>query len=167
MAGNFLEQLVAEWYEYQGYFVRRNVLVGRRSRGGYDCELDVVAFNPEKKHLVHIEPSLDALSWQKRELRYQKKFNAGRKHIPTLFRGLEIPAAIEQIAILMFASTQNIKTLGGGRVVLVGEFLRDIFSDLRSKHPAKEAIPENLPLLRAFQLVAAFRAVVREALDRE
>ena len=25
---NFLEELVAEWYEYQGYFVRRNVLVG-------------------------------------------------------------------------------------------------------------------------------------------
>ena len=28
MAHNFLEQLVAEWYEYQGYFVRRNVMVG-------------------------------------------------------------------------------------------------------------------------------------------
>ena len=62
MAGNFLEQLVAEWYEYKGYFVRRNVLVGRRSRGGYECELDVVAFNPEEKHLVHIEPSVDQRS---------------------------------------------------------------------------------------------------------
>ncbi|MDB5072672.1 MAG: hypothetical protein JWM87_3783 [Candidatus Eremiobacteraeota bacterium] len=43
---NFLEQLVAEWYEYRGYFVRRNVLVGRRSQGGQDGELDIVAFNP-------------------------------------------------------------------------------------------------------------------------
>jgi hypothetical protein len=60
--GNFLEQLVAEWYEFNGYFVRRNVLVGRRSRGGYECELDVVAFNPEEKHLVHIEPSVDQRS---------------------------------------------------------------------------------------------------------
>jgi len=52
---NHLEQLVAEWYEYQGYFVRRNVHVGKRSNGGWECELDVVAFNPSEKHLVHIE----------------------------------------------------------------------------------------------------------------
>jgi hypothetical protein len=167
MAGNFLEQLAAEWYEYQGYFVRRNVLVGKRTRGGYECELDVVAFHPERKHLVHIEPSLDASSWEKRELRYQKKFDAGRRHIPSLFRGLDVPPTIDQLALLMFASTRNIQTLGGGRIVLVGEFLLDIFTDLRSKHPAKHAVPENLPILRAFQLVAAFRDVVREVLDGE
>jgi hypothetical protein len=34
-----LEQLVAEWYEFQGYFVRRNVRVGRRLKGGHDGEL--------------------------------------------------------------------------------------------------------------------------------
>ena len=41
---NFLEQLVREWYEYQGYFVRQNVNVGKRAKGGYECELDIVAF---------------------------------------------------------------------------------------------------------------------------
>jgi hypothetical protein len=35
---------------------------------------------------------------------------------------------IEQIALLMFASTRNGKTVGGGRVMLVNEFLAD---DLR------------------------------------
>jgi hypothetical protein len=29
MPSNHLEQLVAEWYEYQGYFVRRNIFVGK------------------------------------------------------------------------------------------------------------------------------------------
>ena len=43
MSSNFLEQLVAEFYEYKGYFVRRNILVGKRAKGGYECELDVVA----------------------------------------------------------------------------------------------------------------------------
>src|SRR5690349_2182454 len=43
---NFLEQLVAEWYEFQGYFVRRNVRVGPRAGGGHAGELDVVAFHP-------------------------------------------------------------------------------------------------------------------------
>jgi hypothetical protein len=62
---NFLEQLAAEWYEFSGYFVRRNVHVGRRARGGWECELDVVAFNPKRKHLIHLEPSMDALHWDK------------------------------------------------------------------------------------------------------
>src|SRR5690554_419807 len=41
---NHLEQLVAEWYEYRGYFVRRNIQVGPRANGGYECELDAVLF---------------------------------------------------------------------------------------------------------------------------
>lgn len=72
---NHLEQLVSEWYEYQGYFVRRNINVGlRKNKGGYECELDVVAFNPETKHLVHIEPSNDADSWEIRDRRFGLKF---------------------------------------------------------------------------------------------
>lgn len=59
---NFLEQLVAEWYEFRGYFVRRNVRVGPLVKGGHESELDVVAFHPEKKRLVHVEPSMDAHS---------------------------------------------------------------------------------------------------------
>jgi hypothetical protein len=46
MAGNHLEDLVAEWYQFQGFFVRRNIQVGKRLRGGYECELDIVAFQP-------------------------------------------------------------------------------------------------------------------------
>lgn len=76
---NFLEQLAAEWYEYNGYFVNRNVHVGRRPKGGWECELDVVAFNPSTKHLVHIEPSMDSDRWDKRETRFRKKFDAGQK----------------------------------------------------------------------------------------
>lgn len=84
MAGNFLEQLVAEWYEYQGYFVRRNVRVGKWTKGGYEGELDVVAFHPETKRLVHVESSMDADSWGKRKQRFTKKFEAGKKYIRPL-----------------------------------------------------------------------------------
>ena len=76
---NFLEQLVAEWYEFRGYFVRRNINVGPRLKGGFESELDVVAFHPTKRHLVHIEPSMDAHSWDQREKRFTAKFAAGRK----------------------------------------------------------------------------------------
>jgi hypothetical protein len=75
---NFLEQLVAEWYEINGYFVRRNVRVGKLAHGGHEGELDVVAFHPEQKRLVHIESSMDGDTWDRREERFVRKFRVGR-----------------------------------------------------------------------------------------
>jgi len=163
---NFLEQLIAEWYEYKGYFVRRNILVGRRAKGGYECELDIVAFNPFTKHLIHIEPSMDADSWAVQEKRFKKKFDAGRKHIPDLFKGLHLPNEIDQVAILVLASKANHSSLGGARLRLVDELIEEIFTEFRSKHLADNAIPEHLMVLRGFQFVAEYKKVVFEALEK-
>lgn len=95
--------------------MRKNVNVGRRPAGGWECELDVVAFHPGTKHLVHVEPSMDAHTWEKREVRYLRKFYAGRKYIRELFVGIEIPEHIEQIALLGFARKANHEALAGGR----------------------------------------------------
>ena len=154
---NFLEQLTCEWYEYKGYFVRRNIRVGERSKGGYDCELDVVAFHPKRKHLVHIEPSMDAESWETREKRYKKKFDAGQKHIPALFDGLQLPAEIEQVALLVFASTSSRKTLAGGRILMFDQFLAQILGEVGKKTIAKKAVPEQFALLRTLQFVSHFK----------
>ncbi|MCF8092238.1 MAG: hypothetical protein K9K40_07225 [Desulfotignum sp.] len=154
---NHLEQLVAEWYEYQGYFVRRNIQVGPRLKGGYECELDVVAFHPTYHHLVHIEPSMDADSWAKREVRYTKKFEAGRKYIPTLFEGISLPNDIEQIALLGFASNTNVKTLAGGRVMTTSELFVEIALVISGKKVAKAAVPEQYPLLRTIQFACEHR----------
>ncbi len=154
MAGNYLEQLVSEWYEYRGYFVRRNVLVGKRENGGHDCELDVVAFRPETKHLVHIEPSMDAHTWEVREARFTKKFDAGKKHIPSLFKGVVIPDDIEQIALLAFASKKSRETIGGGRIMLIPELLAEVFLRIRTTSLSSSAIPEQFALLRTLQLVS-------------
>ena len=143
-----LEQLFAEWYECQGYFLRRNVLVGKRKQGGYECELDIVGFHPVARHLLHIEPSMDAMSWQQREQRFQKKFDAGRQYIHSLFTGLELPQEIDQRAVFVFASDKVHQTVGGGRVVHVREVLQDIFAELESKSPFKNTIPEHLAILR-------------------
>jgi hypothetical protein len=155
-----LEQLVAEWYEYQGYFVRRNVLVGPRLKGGYECELDVIAFNPERKHLVHIEPSMDTNTWAERERRYTKKFAAGRKYIPHVFKGLILPNDIEQIAVLTFAAKKNHVTLGGGKLVLVEDLLSEIFEALKTKRIGRNSIPEHWTVLRSFQFVAECQTAV-------
>lgn len=154
---NHLEQLVAEWYEYRGYFVRRNVLVGKRLSGGYECELDVVAFHPEQEHLVHLEPSLDADPWAKREVRFGKKFAAGRKYIPALFKGIVLPSEMEQIALFGFASNANRKTLAGGRIMTASELFAEIVAGISGKRLAKAAIPEQYPLLRTIQFACEHR----------
>ncbi len=142
--------------KFQGYFIRRNVKVGKRPRGGYECELDVVGFHPEQRSLVQIEPSLDAHTWTKREARYSKKFEAGRKYIPGLFPGMAIPEEdIDQIALFVYGGRSR-DCIAGGRVVLIRDFMEDIRVGIRDRKIARAAIPERLPLLRTLQFAAEY-----------
>lgn len=154
MASNHLEELVAQWYEWRGYFVRRNVLVGKLAKGGHECELDIIAFNPALNHLLQIEPSLDADSWAKREIRYRKKFIAGRKHIPKLFPGLNIPTKIDQVAIFLFGSQTTRSQIGGGRILSFNKFMNDILNTVSGRALANAMIPEQFDLLRTLQFAA-------------
>lgn len=171
MANNYLEQLVAEWYEYQGYYIRRNVLVGKREKGGFESELDVVAFHPrppehpEKGHLVHLEASMDSDSWDRRESRFAQKFSAGRRYIPELFTGLDLPEEIEQIAVLVYASKMSRQTLAGGRIVLANELLNEIITKLRRKSINSSMVAEHYPILRTIQFMCQYRKDVIQALE--
>ncbi len=166
MATNYLEQLVAEWYEYQGYFIRRNVRVGKLPKGGYEGELDIVAFHPEKKHLVHIEPTHDASSWAKREERFEKKFSAGRKYIPELFKGLDIPDEIEQVCLLGFGSNVNHPYLAGGKVVMVSEFLSEVMKGIGESSMHSKTMSENHPILRTLQFITLNRLLFSKLLNQ-
>jgi len=148
-----LEDVIAEFYDWQGYLIKRNVKVGRRSRGGWEMELDVIAYDPHSQHLVHIEPSLDAHSWATRERRFRKKFAAGKKYIfSEVYTWLDKKTPIDQVAILI-SHPKNRDRLAGGRMQSVDEF----FAEVRSKIGelgvvSKNAIPEIYPLLRTIQL---------------
>ena len=48
MAGNFLEDLVKEWLEFQGFLVKQKILVDPRPNGGFNSELDVVGYHPRE-----------------------------------------------------------------------------------------------------------------------
>ena len=156
---NFLEQLVAEWFEFRGYFVRRNIYVGPRPKGGFESELDVVAFHPGQRHLVHIEPSMDAHSWDRRERRFAAKFSAGRKFIPSLFAGFELPEP-EQIALLVFAGGPKHTQIGGGKVLLIQDLMNEIRSDpqygLSARSVSNRAVPEQYVILRSLQFAANY-----------
>ena len=130
---NFLEQLIAEWYEFRGYFVRRNINVGKRAKGGYECELDVVAFSPRERRLVHIEPSMDAGSWADRERRFTVKFEAGRRFIPEIFSGFGELPELEQIAVFVIGSGKTHTSIAGGKLVHVRELMNEIKQDVQTR----------------------------------
>jgi hypothetical protein len=157
-----LETLIHEYLEWQGYLVRRNVKVGRRAKGGWEMELDVIGYHPVTLHLVHYEPSLDALSWERREARFQKKFTAARTYLfKEIAPWLPANSKLEQFAVLPNRPA-NRKTVGGGTIISVDELLVDIRNKVAGCGPmSRNAIPEGFPLLRTMQLshVGYYRAL--------
>ena len=152
----YLESLVREWYEYQGYFVRRDLWVGFESDGSYECELDVVAFHPTRRHVVHIEPSYDLLNWREKEQHFQSKFDAGKKYLHRMFGG-EPPLHVEQAALILESGGTHAHTIGGGKIVLLCDFLAEILQRLSGFGMSTSTVPEQWPLIRTLQLVVNYR----------
>ena len=148
---NHLETLTAEWLAYNGYFVRTAVKVGKRAKGGWDGELDVVGFYPAHRHFLHVECSIDAHTWEKREKTFERKFAIGREHARDLFSGMELPTALDQVVVHGYATApDHHRELGGGRLVTSQELTAEIITGI----PATiwtNAVPENYPLLRTLQ----------------
>ena len=156
MPVEYLEQLATEWYEYQGYFVHKDLWVGLASDGSYECELDIVAFHPTRHHLVHIEPSLDLLSWKDREQHFQLKFDAGKRYLHRMF-GAEAHGHLEQIALIVSGDESALHTIAGGRIVRLADLLAEILERLASFDISESLVPEQWPLLRTLQFVATYR----------
>ncbi len=151
-----LENLIIEYYTWLGCVVRHNQKVGRRARGGWEMELDVVVYDTSQKRVIHLEPSLDADNWTKRESRFTKKFEAGRKYIPVeVFPWIPSDTQIEQIAILISAGKAR-RMLAGAEVLTVDEMIAVIRESVRAKGVAsRAAIAEQYPLLRTIQFVVS------------
>lgn len=137
----------------RGFFVRRNVKVGKRSAGGHEGELDVVAFHPVEKRLVHIETSMAADDWENREAKFSRKFKAGKVYIPNLFAGLEPLPEIEYVALIGIGSARSHASVGGGRVQTVCDLLREI-RDTIPHDFSSQAVPEQFVILRSLQFAA-------------
>lgn len=148
-----LESLIAEYLDWQGYLVRRNTKVGRLKHGGWEMELDIVGYHPKSGALVHYEPSIDGLSWVKREARYRKKFDAARKYvIKEVFPWIPPTTPIEQIAVFV-THPKNRHTIAGSRIVSIDELMAEIRAGVVGCGiMAKNAIAEQYPLLRTLQL---------------
>lgn len=160
-----LEQLATEWYEYQGYFVRRDLWVGLQPDGSYECELNVVAFHPTRHHVVHIEPMFDYLSWKDEEQHFLAKFDAGKKYLHRIFGAPQ--ARIEQVALILSSDDPHRRTVAGGKILLLPELLAEILEKFRTFSISEAMVPEQWPLLRTLQFVAEYRERLTHVLAAE
>jgi hypothetical protein len=153
---NFLEQLAAEWYQYSGWFVRTNVRWGKREKGGYDGELDVLAFDPSSGELVHIETSGDSDSWPERRERFlRRKFALDPGEYLKMVKG-EIRTVRRVAVVGQTRSTNADLNWGPGiEVKLIAEFMAEVVSGL-PLNAMSQAVPEGYPLLRAIQMVVHY-----------
>lgn len=149
-----LEDLLCEFYDWQGYIVRRNVKVGRLKHGGWEGELDIVAYHPKRGELLHLEPSIDAHSWSRREERFRRKFRAGRKYIfKDVFPWLDQNTPLKQVAVLTSGGAGHAR-VAGGDVVSIDEAMKTIREKVTAEgRTASSAISEQYGLLRTIQLV--------------
>ncbi|MEJ5260432.1 MAG: hypothetical protein WHS88_09605 [Anaerohalosphaeraceae bacterium] len=161
---NHLEQLVAEWYEYQGYLIRRNIKVSKRKQGGYATELDIIAFHPgtqqnnqqqnEVPHVLHIETGIKSSGLKKIEEDCKKKFSNGENYIRTIF-GENLPIK----KIVVFDKTPKGRIVNKIKVIDVCNIFQDAIKFFQKKGNgySQKAVPENLPLLRTIQLLVHYR----------
>ena len=149
-----LEDLIAEYYEWRGFIVRRNIKVGRLGHGGWEGELDVVAYRHETGELIHLEPSIDAHAWSVREERFSKKFAAGRKHIfKAVFPWLDPKTELRQVAVLV-VHPKGRSTVAGGELISIDELVAEVRCRVAEDgRMSKRAIPEQYALLRTVQLL--------------
>jgi hypothetical protein len=151
---NFLEQLTAEWYGYhKKCFTRTNVHFGRRLNGGYKGEMDVIAYNPQTDEFIHIETSVDADSWEKRNVKFQRKFRDAKEHYMEVFPFKNKDMKPTQIAIVGFNQVRDEHRSFGEniQIIHIPAFLKEITEILKLKDPQRDAVPEGYPLLRAIQ----------------
>ena len=148
-----LENLIVEYYDWKGYLVKRNIKVGRLKHGGWEMELDVIAYHPHEGHLIHLEPSVDADSWKKREYRFAKKFGAGEKYIFTdVFTWLEPTTPVDRVAVLI-SHPKGRDKIAGANIQSIDELMLEIRGEIKKEGiVAKKAVPEQYPLLRTIQM---------------
>jgi hypothetical protein len=145
---NFLEQLANEWYSYTDHFVRNNIKFDKRPNGGYNGEIDVIAFNYKENQLIHIEASMDANQNEKRVIGFNKKFRLTLGEYNELLK--TEATNIKKIAIVGISKTA-IDFGNGIQHITVPDFVNNITNRIKNIDPMKAAIPEGFPLMRAIQ----------------
>ena len=153
---NYLEQLAAEWYRFSGYFVRTNVHAKKLKRGGFQNEIDVLAYKPKTGELIHIETARGMGGWNNAEKNIKKKFNIEKAEYERL-----VDAPVKKISGLLVTEwskpkKESIHLDFEIRFKSTPQFLEEILSEIHKTPYFSASIPENSPILRTIQMMHSF-----------
>ena len=153
---NFLEELIAEWYQYRGLLVMRNINLKKSVGGGIAGEIDILAFYPPGLQIIHAETSADSKRWRERIKFFKEKFKWPNELYYNELRLPQKARRIDKIAIIHCSDkprgenkTQFEKETGA-KLITFSEFMKNSIIPNISKYSG--TIPETFPLLRAIQL---------------
>jgi len=159
MGFNFLEELVAQWYEFKGFFIRRNIQFGVGTQGGREGEIDLLAFNPSTKEAIHIETAVPSLSYKEFGESHRKKFEGAEKYYKELLNPNINPNSVKKISIVHTSSIprkDSIKTfesIAGSKLIHLSVLLDEIITELEKQDPKSHIIEESYSLLRMSQIL--------------
>ena len=154
---NFLEQLVAEWYEFLGFFVRTNARGPTPSAGGF-TELDVLVLKATEKELIHIETSGSAESWESLKKRTIKKFRYSQKDYEKLsgIKGVRVlKQAIMGLSYNPRWSDEELRE-EGIKVIPNQRFINEVCNGILERVPRGRIVPDSFPILKAFHVCLLF-----------
>jgi hypothetical protein len=127
--------------------------------------MDVVAFEPERKTVVHLETSFDADSWEKRRRKFHKKFEIAPGHYRSVFRNFNFET-VRKVAVVGLTKPRKVVNFDDDIDVLsIQELMREIIQGIPAD-PLKKAVPESYPLLRSLQFAAWYFKSRRPSLGR-
>ena len=98
---NHLEDLIAEWYVYQQFFVKRNIRLETRNNGGYVGEIDLLVLDLDQNLVKHIEISSDSRSKARRNEMFNRKFEVAVPTINQILNQLEPEFTIQREVALL------------------------------------------------------------------
>lgn len=137
---NYLEQAVKEWFEFQGYYVRHNIFMVTRKRGGHEGEADVLAIHPKTSMRIHIECDTAADRSDRWKDRMKRKLELAKREL----------CPDSQIVI---CPRRYGKPVSGETVLTIDEFFGMVRKEIR-KHGRgnRAAVREHWPIIRTVQM---------------
>src|SRR5207247_7854674 len=111
--------------------------------GGHGAELDVLAYKPKERRLVHLELSGAAESAHKQKGKFLKKFELTVDEYANVL-GVEIEK-FERVAVAGWGRTTREKCEWGNEisVMTIPKFYAEIVSRLRTVDPTREMMSEG------------------------
>lgn len=151
----FLLQLACEYYQFMGFFIRRNLKFGEFKLSENSGEIELLAYNYKENILFHFETAQEVGTWDNKIAKLTKKFNEAELYYSDYVNTTDIQ--IQRVSVIGTGegSIENIKQFEKktrSKLLNIKEFLKHIKVEVMKHDPYKELMPEGYPLLRAIQL---------------